>query len=131
MSSGFGVGSLGLGVEDQRGDIMGDNKFDFEKLLVYQKALIFISLVYSISEKFPSMERFALTDQFRRASTSIALNISEGTGGSIVEFKKFLRIARRSVRECVAITSIAKMKQYINNKEETELRSKSTIVHNC
>lgn len=95
---------------------MNDETFDFEKLKVYQKALDYIDFVYRITKDFPKTETFSLTDQLKRASTSICLNIAEGSGGSKVEFKRFLKIARRSIRECVAITEIAKRQEYINSE---------------
>jgi four helix bundle protein len=96
--------------------------FDFEKLRVYQKALDFIDRVYEITHGFPPEERFGLTDQFRRAATSIALNIAEGSGGSKTEFRRFLRVSRRSVRECVAVTEISSRQGYITSDERKELR---------
>ncbi|MDD4179883.1 MAG: four helix bundle protein [Candidatus Margulisbacteria bacterium] len=99
--------------------------FDFENLLVYKKALAFIDEVYAVCGRFPPIERFALADQFRRAATSIALNIAEGTGGSRIEFKKFLKIARRSIRECVAIMTIAGKRNYFNPEKEIEMRIKA------
>ena len=51
--------------------------FNFEKLIVYQKALDYVDLVYEITEKFPSYELYALSSQFRRAAYSIALNTGE------------------------------------------------------
>lgn len=90
-------------------------KFDFENLKVYQRALEYVDLVYKITKAFPKAETFSLTDQFRRASTSIALNIAEGTGGSDAEFNQFLKIARRSTRECVAITEIAYRQGFADN----------------
>jgi four helix bundle protein len=84
-----------------------DEGFDFEKLVVYQKSLDFIDQVYVLTEQFPSHERFNVTDQFRRAATSIALNIAEGSAGTKKEFGAFLRISNRSVRECVVCLSIA------------------------
>ena len=34
-------------------------------------------LVFDASKKFPVEERYSMTDQFRRASRSVAANISE------------------------------------------------------
>lgn len=102
---------------------MEEEKFDFEKLIVYQKGLDYIDLVYQITGRFPKSEIFCLTDQFRRASSSICLNIAEGSGGSKAEFRQFLKIARRSARECVAITEVAFRQKYISQTERTKSRS--------
>ena len=96
--------------------------FNFENLNVYKKALEFINLVYCVTNGFPSEERFALTDQFRRAAYSIALNIAEGYGTSNLEFKRYLRISKGSIRECIAIISIGKMREYIDYKTESKFR---------
>jgi four helix bundle protein len=100
------------------------NVFNFEKLLVYQKSLNFIDEVYEIIEKFPANEKFNITDQFRRAATSIALNIGEGSGGTDKEFNAFLRISKRSIKECIVCVTIAHRRKYITENEEFELRKK-------
>lgn len=100
-----------------------ENIFNFEKLLVYQKSLDFIDNVYDITSKFPSSEKFNIVDQFRRASTSIALNIGEGSGGTDKEFNVFLRISKRSMKECVVCTTISFRRKYITAEEEELLRN--------
>ena len=108
-----------------------ENVFNFEKLLVYQKSLDFIDNVYDITEKFPAIERYNVTDQFRRAATSIALNIGEGSGGTDKEFNAFLRISKRSMKECVVCTTIAHRRKYITSNEEFETKKKiSRIIKN-
>ncbi|MDP2158464.1 MAG: four helix bundle protein [Nitrospirota bacterium] len=102
---------------------MNEERFDFENLKVYQKALEYISFVYILTKDFPKAEAFSLTDQFRRASVSICLNIAEGTGGSKAEFNQFLKISRRSVRECVAITEISYMQKYISEEKRIQSRN--------
>jgi four helix bundle protein len=97
--------------------------FEFESLRVYQKALDFIDKGYEITKKFPAEERFVLVGQFRQASVSIALNTAEGTGGTKMEFNHFLKIARRSVRECVAVTEISFRQQYIDAETKGSLRA--------
>ena len=101
---------------------MNEERFDFENLKVYQKALVYVDFVYKITRDFPKTEVFSLTDQFRRASASICLNIAEGSGGSRSEFNQFLKIARRSVRECVAITEISFRQKFINNDDKNQSR---------
>jgi four helix bundle protein len=101
-----------------------ENVFNFEKLLVYQKSLDFIDTVYKITDSFPQNERFNLIDQFRRAATSIALNIGEGSGGTDKEFNSFLRISKRSMKECVVFSTIAARRKYIQPEEELMLRNR-------
>jgi four helix bundle protein len=95
---------------------MDEERFDFENLKVYQKSLEYVDFVYEITKGFPKTEIFSLTDQFKRASISICLNIVEGSGGSKTEFSRFLRIARRSVRECVSIAEISYRQKFIDDK---------------
>ena len=102
---------------------MVETAFDFENLKVYQKALKYVDFVYQITKTFPKEELFSLTDQFRRAATSICLNIAEGSGGSKTEFKHYLKISRRSARECVAITEIAYRQTYVRSEEKSQSRS--------
>ncbi len=102
---------------------MEEERFDFENLKVYQKGLEYIDFVYNITKEFPRTEVFSLTDQLKRASTSICLNIAEGSGGSKTEFKHFLKIARRSIRECVAITEISYRQKFIDEKVKRQSRS--------
>ena len=96
-------------------EAVDEERFDFENLKVYQKALEYVGFVYEITRNFPKTEILSLTDQFKRASISICLNIAEGSGGSKVEFNRFLKIARRSIRECVAITEISCGQKFIGD----------------
>lgn len=82
-------------------------KFIFEDLKVYQKSLDFIDDVYDITESFSKVETYRLTSQYVRAANSIALNISEGSGGSDASFNWYLQIAIDSVRQCVTCSTIA------------------------
>jgi four helix bundle protein len=50
----------------------------FRGLRVYQLAFKPAMEIYHESKKFPPEERYSLTDQIRRASRSVASNISEG-----------------------------------------------------
>lgn len=103
---------------------MENAKFNFEDLKVYQKALDFIDEVYDVTETFPKVEIYRLTSQFVRASTSIALNISEGSGASDAEFNRYLQIAINSARECVTCSTIAFRRKYINETTNNSFRNK-------
>ena len=121
MSSEFGVMKNKTELEEE--EAMDEERFDFENLKVYQKALEYVDFVYEMTRNFPKAEIFSLTDQFKRASISICLNIAEGSGGSKVEFNRFLKIARRSIRECVAITEISCRQKFIGDKAKQQSRS--------
>ena len=101
---------------------MSEDQFDFENLKVYHKSLEYIDFVYEITKDFPKEEIFSLTNQFRRASVSICLNISECSGGSKAEFNQFLKISRRSVRECVAVTEISFRRNFISTEDKKQSR---------
>lgn len=91
--------------------------FAFEKLNVYSDALDFIDRIYSATNLWPKIEMFGLTDQVRRASVSIALNIAEGSSRTKKDFAHFLDLACGSCFECVAILTIAKNRKYLNEKD--------------
>ena len=45
---------------------------------VYQKAFAVGMKIYHLSKRFPSEEKYSLTDQVRRSSRSVSANIAEG-----------------------------------------------------
>jgi four helix bundle protein len=95
---------------------MKDQKF--RKLIVWSKAMDFVELIYKTTHKFPTSEMYGLTSQIRRAATSIALNIAEGSGsGSDKEFCRFLNISLRSSYEVVCGVEVAKRLSYCNSDE--------------
>ncbi|MES2690705.1 MAG: four helix bundle protein [Bacteroidota bacterium] len=55
--------------------------FQFENLLVWQKALEITEIVNRIANKFPKEETYVLAAQLKRAADSTALNIAEGSQG--------------------------------------------------
>ena len=101
---------------------MSEDRFDFENLKAYQKFLECVDFVYEITKDFPKDEIFSLTNQFRRASVSICLNIAEGSGGSKAEFNQFLKISRRTVRESIAVTEISFRRNFISTEGKKRSR---------
>ena len=98
---------------------------NFRKLKVYQNALRFSREVRAVTRRFPRDELFSLTSQFRRATDSIVLNISEGAGNrSNKEFAKFLDYAIRSAHECAGCIDIALANEYLSENNHQELFTK-------
>ena len=72
-------------------------------------------MVYRKSKDFPLDERYALTDQLRRAVVSIPSNIAEGSGrASNKDYAHFLSIARGSLYEVITQLEIAQSLGYID-----------------
>jgi four helix bundle protein len=75
---------------------------------VWQKARVFATEIYRITEPFPKNEIFGLTSQLRRAAVSVASNIAEGQGRlTRGEFCHFLGQARGSLLEVETQLSIS------------------------
>ncbi|MBP6865545.1 MAG: four helix bundle protein [Candidatus Didemnitutus sp.] len=49
----------------------------FTELVVYQRSRELAERIFLLSKRWPPIERFALTDQIRRAARSVGANISE------------------------------------------------------
>lgn len=61
-------------------------EFNFRKLVVYQKAIVYVNHVYDLIAKFQREEQYAICDQLRRAAVSVSSNIAEGMNrGSVKE----------------------------------------------
>lgn len=72
----------------------------FKDLIVWNKAVNLVTVIYDLTKDFPKDEIFGLTSQIRRAAVSIPANIAEGRfRGSRKDFVQFLRIAYASGAE--------------------------------
>ena len=72
---------------------------EFEKLIVFQKAVDFAVMAYGVCQTLPKGNA-DLADELRRSSQSIVLNIAEGAGEfAPAEKARFYRMARRSATE--------------------------------
>ena len=85
--------------------------------------------VYAATDRFPSHERFSLTDQIRRAAVSIPSNIAEGQAHfSKREFLHFLRHSKGSLAELETQVLIAKRLKYLqDNAADTLLEQIDTL----
>ena len=80
--------------------------FTHENLDVYRCSVEFLVVADEIAGSL-QRGRGYLSDQLRRAATSITLNIAEGAGEfARTEKARFYRIAKRSTTECAAILDV-------------------------
>jgi len=74
--------------------------------------------VYKLTEKFPRHELYGLTAQLRKASVSVASNMTEGAARQTKkEFVQFLYIALGSSAEIETQLELAKMLEYVTEEE--------------
>jgi four helix bundle protein len=72
----------------------------YKDLIVWQKGMALAKLIYQLTKKFPSEEKFGLIAQMRRAAVSILSNIAEGQARHTTgEFIQFLSHAEGSIAE--------------------------------
>jgi four helix bundle protein len=90
----------------------------YRNLAVWKKAFELNKIIHILLEKFPEKEKFALTDQMRRASLSIASNIAEWSGRwSSADYARFLQIAKWSAMELETQLLLAEEFSYISHEE--------------
>lgn len=94
----------------------------FKDLIVWQKSHQLVLAIYTITKTFPKEEIFSLTNQVRRASVSIAANISEGYKKKTIPNKlNFINIAEGSLEEVKYYIILSKDLKYIDEKNYEQL----------
>ena len=107
------------------------NTYSFEKLDVWQKSKDFSVLIYRLTQKFPTEEKFGITNQLRRASVSIASNIAEGSSrSSFKDQARFSEIAYGSLVEVLNQLIISFELKYINSEDYHSSRIKIDEISN-
>lgn len=93
--------------------------FDHEKLHVYGKTLEFVSWATTVLERVP--KTMAVHNQLDRSSTSIPLNIAEGTGKFTAPDRcRYYDSARGSALECAASLDVLVAKRILQTQKITE-----------
>jgi four helix bundle protein len=92
-------------------------------LLVWQKAMDLVVVVYKAINQFPKEELYSLTSQIRRAAVSIPANIAEGQGRRLSgEFIQFLGNSRGSLLELDTHLEIALRLGYITPNQHSNIQ---------
>lgn len=83
---------------------------NFKDLVVWQKGMLLVREVYTITNALPRNEVYILAAQIIRAAVSVPSNIAEGfKRNGRAEFKQFLKIADASAAEVETQLLIIKM----------------------
>ena len=90
----------------------------YKDLILWQKAIDLVDEIYKLVKFLPKEEKFALSDQMRRAAVSVPSNIAEGyERNSDKEFINFLVIARGSRAELETQLYICVRQGYITQQQ--------------
>ena len=105
----------------------------FRDLLIWQKSMVLVTEIYTLSNKFPNEEVYSLTSQLRRSAISVPSNIAEGYGrNGNKDYLKFLNIAIASLFEMQTQLEIAFNLKYITqlqfNKTYEESRETERMI---
>lgn len=99
---------------------------DHRKLRAFQLADELVLAVYRHTKGFPREEQFGLTSQLRRAATSVASNIVEGSArNSEADYVRFLDMAYASSKEVEYQLSLASRLGYLSEPYSEALREQS------
>lgn len=102
---------------------------DFHNLLIWERSHQLTLDIYKVSQSFPKDELFGLTSQIRRAVSSVATNIAEGSGrNSSKDFAHFLQIAIGSASEVEYELLLAHDLKYINSEEYERLTKEVVAI---
>ncbi len=94
----------------------------YRDLIAWQKAMKLVTEIYAATQRFPTEERFGITNQLRRAAVSVPSNIAEGQARfSQREFRHFLSQARGSLVEIETQLLIARDLKYLQPAKTEEL----------
>ena len=95
---------------------------DYRKLEVWRLSYILTIKLYKLTEKYPEHEQGNLISQIRRASTSIPLNIAEGTSRFTKKaYLQFLQYGYGSIRELQVLLELSKDLGYISRIDYEEI----------
>ncbi len=101
----------------------------FEDLLVWQKAIEFVTQVYLVTNEGEIKRDFGLRDQMRRAAVSIPTNIAEGfERASRKEYLNFLNIAKGSAGETRSLFRVALAVGYFSKETHDQLRERALTL---
>ncbi len=112
--------------------------YPFEKLEFWKLSISLSVKIYDGTKKFPSEEKFGITNQIRRASNSVSANIAEGSSRlSNKDRARFFQIAFSSLMEVLNFLILSERLNFIDpdmlqdyREKIEELANKLNAYHN-
>ena len=101
----------------------------YRELIVWQKAMDFVVVIYQLCSNFPDDEKYGLTNQMKRAAVSIPSNIAEGQSrSSTKDFIRFLYIAKGSNAELETQLEIAVRLGFVDTEKIKDVIMQSNEI---
>lgn len=109
---------------------MEDKIRNFKDLKIWQRGVELVKLIYQITSNFPSVEKYGIVSQMRRAVVSVPSNIAEGfMRRHNKEYKQFLYIALGSLAELETQIIISKELDFIKAEQSNDMLSVITELN--
>ena len=101
----------------------------YRDLIVWQKSMVLVTMIYKLTLKFPDDEKFGLISQIKRSAISVPSNIAEGYGRNYrKDYTRFLQISRGSLFENQTQLEIAVNLSFISAENLKEIKELSIEV---
>lgn len=101
----------------------------YRDLIVWQKSVKMVTLIYALLKIFPDDEKFGLISQIKRSAVSVPSNIAEGYGRNYTkDYSRFLQISRGSLYEMQTQFEIALNLKFIKKEDLEEIMNLSIEV---
>ena len=101
----------------------------YRDLIVWQKSMVLVTMIYKLTVKLPDDEKFGLISQIKRSAISVPSNIAEGYGRNYrKDYSRFLQIARGSLYESQTLLEIAVNLSFIAAEDLKEIQELSIEV---
>ena len=101
---------------------------DYRRYEGWRRAHSFNRAVYGFTSRFPVEEKYGLTAQLRRSTSSIPANLAEGFGSSDRERARFVNIAIGSAAESDYQLFLAREPGYLSDESSRALVNPLTEI---
>lgn len=85
------------------------------ELIAWKESMMLLAQVYRLAARLPTIERWGLASQLRRAAVSVPTNVAEGFGRQArKDFARFVTIAEGSLRELQTLLDAVILLEYMD-----------------
>lgn len=95
----------------------------FNDLIIWQKVMKLVDMIYLLTRSFPKQEMYGLTTQMRWAASSLLVNIAEDNGRkrSRKDYQRFLSEANGSIMDLKTHILVAGLLNFLTKEKMEQL----------